>query len=269
MKKLTIEYDWNGLALVLYNGEFYCGEVRVNSGGYFEKVWGAEPHPRFPEERLLGQTALESKLKYLSETGAKLWDHDENHDWIYIGFENNEGLDEFLDLANKTFDELKALLCGEYEVTFDCRMEREYWLSGDKRHHGQKKRIKLMFDYGTWCLWLYDEYYGFISAVRLSDNGVFQWSDSGDGYPEELLKGQTELMEMIDRLTEKYEGLFINNEYEFSYKGFENKRDAEEFVVLLNDVWSRLKALLGGKYKLYLREPLDLDYWYSDVEGVL
>lgn len=259
MKRLDVEYNRNGLALSLFDGEYWCGEVRVNSGGYFEKVWGAE---RCPEARLTGQTELERDLKYLAEKSKKLFVIVENEcgfEQVYKGFENNEGLDDFLSLANETFGELRELLRGEYEVNVDCRMEREYWLEGDKRHHGQKKRLKLMLDYMDWCLWLYDEIYGFAENVRICDDGSF-----GDSKPEELLKGQTELMKIIDKLEEKHTELFINNKYEFSYKGFDNRQHAEEFVKLLNDVWNDLNRVLGEKYKLYCCERLGVEDWFTE-----
>ena len=266
MKRLDIEYNSHGLVLALFDGEYYCGEVRVDSGGYFEKDNGSVkygiPNTRYPEDRIIGQTELESKLKYLTETSKKLFvlvEDGYDREIVYKGFENNEGLDEFLSLANETFDELREVLRGEYEVNVDCRMEREYWLAGDKRHHGQKKRLKLMFDYGAWCLWLYDEYYSLMDPfnVQICDDGSF----CGD-MPEDLLKGQTELMKMVNKLETDYMALFIDNETEFSYKGFDNRQHAEEFVKLLNDVWTCLNRVLGGKYKLYCREYLGIDDWY-------
>lgn len=260
MKRIDIEFNCNGLALSLFDGEYWCGEIRVDSGGYFEKVWGS--HTSYLEMRLAGQTKLESKLKSIAETSKKLWSRNEQDDWVYVGFENNEGLDEFLDMANETFDQLREVLRGEYKVNVDCRMEREFWLAGDKRHHGQKKRLKLMFDYGAWCLWLYDEYYSLMGPfnVQIRDNGSFN-----DEMPEELLKGQTELMEMIDKLEEDYMALFINNEIEFSYKGFDSRQHAEEFVKLLNDVWTGLNKVLGSKYKLYCFEKLGIEDWYREA----
>ena len=262
MKRLDIEYNWDGLVLALFDGEYYCGEVRVDSGGYFEK----ETHgtnTRYPEDRLIGQTELESNLKYLTETSKKLFEVvGERYacETVYKGFEDDKGLDEFLALANKTFNELRELLRGEYEVNVDCRIEREYWLAGNKLCHGQKKRLELMFDYGALCLWLYDEYFNHINGVEICDDGSFR-----GGIPEELLKGQTELMKMVNKLETDYMALFIDNETEFSYKGFDNRQHAEEFVKLLNDVWTCLNRVLGGKYKLYCREELGIDDWYGVV----
>lgn len=267
MKRLDIEYNWNGLVLALFDGEYYCGEVRADSGGYFEKGNGSVkhgiPNTRYPENRLIGQIKLERKLKYLTETSKKLFELVEDgydREMVYKGFENDEELDEFLSLSNEAFAELRELLRGKYEVNVDCRMEREYWLAGDKRCHGQKKRLKLMFDYGAWCLWLYDEYYNFTDNVEICDDGSF----CGD-IPEEQLKGQTQLMKMVNKLETDFMALFINNKIEFSYKGFDSRQHAEEFVKLLNDVWSGLNRVLGGKYKLYCREEPGIDDWYREA----
>lgn len=261
MKRLDIEYNLNGLALSLFEGECYRGEVRVNSGGYFETVWRKE---RYPEARLAGQAELEKNLNYLAETSKSLFvcKGELLGEKVYAGFENNEGLDEFLSLANETFDKLRELLRGEYTVNVDCRMEREYWLAGDKRCHGQKKRLELAFDYGAFCcLWLYDEYHMCIDGVYgvyICDDGSFN-----NKHPEELLKGQTELMNMVNKLDDDYRTLFIDTETEFSYKGFDSKQQAEDFVKLLNDAWTRLNTVLGGKYKLYCPEGLGIDDWYG------
>lgn len=229
--------------------------VRVNGGGYFEKgnynfrfKNDIIPPPRYPEELLLGQTELENKLKFIGETSAALWHYD-GDDWIYDGFSNDEGLDDFLNAANEAFDELRGLLRGKYEVIVDCHMEREYWISGRERKTEQKKRIKLMFDYGTWCLWLYDEYDCYIGPTEIN----------------KLVNGQTELAEMISKLEDDHMGLFINNEYEFSYKGFDNRQQASDFVTLLNNVWDSLNKELGSEYRFDLAESLDINDWYRDT----
>ena len=69
MKRLDIVCNWFGLALELYDNGKFLGDVRADSVGFFEDIWksGCEkyglPRVRYPEERLLGQTVLESKLQ--------------------------------------------------------------------------------------------------------------------------------------------------------------------------------------------------------------
>ncbi|MCM1165802.1 MAG: hypothetical protein NC299_11650 [Lachnospiraceae bacterium] len=253
MNKIEIRNTVLGITFVLG-----AVEVVIDSGGFFEQgTYGSRrtadpefekryPPPKYPEPLLAGQTELERKLRCIGETSADLWHYD-GRDWHYDGFPNDDGLDEFLSAADEAFDELRELLRGEYEVVLDCRMEREYWTSGKERKLERKKRVKLMFDYGTWCLWLYDEYDDFVRPFELSD----------------LVDGQEELTEKIHRLENGYMEQFINNEIEFSYKGFDSRQHAEEFVGLLNDVWNGLNEVLGGEYKLTLAESLDLESWYG------
>lgn len=251
MKTIEIVNTVLGLKLKLSEDGKHRTEVRAYSYGFFEGTSGFPeygiPYPRYPEELLLGQTELENKLIFIGETSAALWHYDGN-DCIYDGFPNDEGLDDFLSTANETFNELRELLRGKYEVIVDCHMEREYWISGKERKTEQKKRVKLMLDYGTWCLWLYDEYDCYIGPTEIN----------------ELVNNQTELAEMISKLEDDHRGLFINNEYEFSYKGFDNIQQARDFVKLLNNVWSGLNKVLGGEYKLELAESLDINDWYHD-----
>lgn len=251
MKTIEIVNTVHGLKLKLSEDGEHRTEVRAYSYGFFEGTSGFPeygiPYPRYPEELLLGQTELENKLKFIGETSAALWHYD-GDDWIYDGFPNDGGLDDFLSTANEAFNELRELLRGKYEVIVDCHMEREYWISGKERKTEQKKRVKLMLDYGTWCLWLYDEYDCYICPTEIN----------------ELVNNQTELAEMISKLEDDHRGLFINNEYEFSYKGFDNIQQARDFVKLLNNVWSGLNKVLGGEYKLELAESLDINDWYCD-----
>lgn len=254
MKKIEIICNWFGFAFELYdNGEF-LGDVRADSGGFFEDIWksGIEkyglPPVRYPESRLLGQTALENKLKNLTETSKTLWSHNEHYDWFYVGFENDEGLDEFLGQANEAFDELRELLRGEYEVNTVCRMEREYWLAGNKLGHGQKKRFKFMLEFISPLIYLNDEYDSIVHSAQMLNKGVFE---CGDDTVKKMLEERTGFAEKFDMLAEKYNAL-VDNEIYLGIESFESKQDEEEFNSLLNDVKSELKDMFGKEYRLYL-----------------
>lgn len=254
MKRIDIICNWFGFAFELYdNGEF-LGDVRADSGGFFEDIWksGIEkyglPPVRYPESRLLGQTALENKLKNLTETSKTLWSHNEHYDRFYVGFENDEGLNEFLVQANEAFDELRELLRGEYEVNVVCRMEREYWLAGNKLGHGQKKRIKFMLEFISPLIYLNDEYDSIMHSARMPNKGVFE---CGDDTVKKMLEERTGFAEKFDMLAEKYNAL-VDNEIYLGIEGFESKQDEEEFNSLLNDVKSELKDMFGKEYRLYL-----------------
>lgn len=254
MKKIEIICNWFGFAFELYdNGEF-LGDVRADSGGFFEDIWKNDfekdglPLVRYPESRLLGQTALENKLKYLTETSKTLWSRNEQHDRFYVGFENDEGLDEFLTQANEAFDELRELLRGEYEVNEVCRMEREYWLAGNKLGHGQKKRFKFMLEFISPLIYLNDEYDHLEYSASMRSKGVFE---CGDETVRKMLEERVGFAEKFDRLAEKYNAL-IDNEIHLGIEGFESKQDEEEFNNLLSDVKSELRDMFGEKYRLYL-----------------
>lgn len=254
MKRIEIICNWFGLAFELYDNGKFLGDVRADSGGFFEDIWrsGSEelglPPVRYPESRLLGQTALENKLKKLTEMSKTLWSHNEKFDWFYVGFENDEGLDEFLGQASEAFDELRELLRDEYEVIVVCRMEREYWLSGNRLGHGQKKRFKFMLEFISPLIYLNDEYGNIEHSASMPNKGVFE---CGDETIKKMLEERAGFAEKFDRLAEKYNAL-IDKEIHLGIEGFESKQDEEEFTSLLNDVKSELKEMFGEKYRLYL-----------------
>lgn len=254
MKRIEVVCNWFGFAFELYDDRGFLGVVRVDSGGFFEDIWksGIEkyglPPVRYPEKRLLGQTDIENKLKSLTEASKTLWSHNENHDWFYVGFENDEGLDEFLSLANETFSELRELLRGEYEVIVVCRMEREYWLAGNKLGHGQKKRFKFMLEFISPLIYLNNEYDHLEHSASMPNKGVFE---CGDESVKKMLDERAGFAEKFDRLAEKYNTL-IDNEIHLGIEGFQSKQDEEEFTSLLSDVKGELKDMFGGKYRLYL-----------------
>jgi len=191
---------------------------------------------------------LESKLKNLTDTSKTLWSHNEHYDRFYVGFENDEGLDEFLGQANEAFDELRELMRGEYEVNTVCRMEREYWLAGNKLGHGQKKRLKFMIGFISPLIYLNDEYDHLVCSASMRSKGIFE---CGDETVRKMLEERAGFAEKFDMLAEKYNAL-IDEEIHLGIVGFESKQDEEEFNSLLNSVKSELRDMFGGEYRLYL-----------------
>lgn len=234
MKRIEIVCNWDGLAFEFYDSGKYRGNVLTNSS-YFEV------------DRLIGQKELGRKLKYLSETSKKLWSHNEKLDRFYVGFENDEGLDEFLGQASEAFDELRELLRGEYEVIVVCRMEREYWLAGNRLGHGQKKRFKFMLEWGSPLIYLNDEYDHIVHSASMPDKGVFE---CGDETVKKMLEERAGFAEKFNRLADIY-NVLVDNEIH-GVEGFESKQDEDEFTSLLSDVKSELKEMFGEKYRLYL-----------------
>lgn len=272
MKTIEIVNTVQGLKLMLYGDGEFRTEVRADSHGYFEGTSGFPqygiPYPRYPEERLIGQTELESDLKHITEISALLWHYD-GKKWIYRGFPNDKDLDYFLSGTNQVFDELRELLRGKCEVIVDCHMEREYWISGKERKTEQKKRIKLMFDIMACPLWIYDENGRFFANAGVCDDGSFRHNrlheckDGGKGgfvMAEPLLEGQTDLMNLLNRLADEHDDMYEGERFDFQY--CKTMREAEEFAARLNTAWRMLNTVLGGKYKLELAESLDAEYWY-------
>ena len=69
-------------------------------------------------------------------------------------------------------------------------------------------------------------------------------------YPEKRLIGQTELEEKANFIDEQYLSLWIDNEHEFSYKGFDSKEDEQKFDDAVRFVYKKLCELLGDEYEI-------------------
>ena len=74
------------------------------------------------------------------------------------------------------------------------------------------KKIRLLLEYGCFPVWLYDE------EEDMIDNDL----------PEELSTDK-ELVHLCNQIQKKYDGLFINSEVEFEYRGFSSLEDEEGF----------------------------------------
>ncbi len=90
--------------------------------------------------------------------------------------------------------------------------------------------IRLFFEWSSHFLWILDGGVPFINP-GISSNGYFvelNFNERKDDpallrHDEEKLKGQYHLERVFDYLDKKYQTLFIDNEIEFSYKGFDSK----------------------------------------------
>ncbi len=123
-------------------------------------------------------------------------------------------------------------------------------------------KIRLLFDYGCNFIWLYVD--GLFEPVRVSSDGYFTHDyysfesingkviqkPNGKRYPEKRLIGQTELEEKANFIDKQYLSLWINNELEFSYKGFDSKEDEQSFDDAVRFVYKKLCELLGDDYEI-------------------
>ena len=74
------------------------------------------------------------------------------------------------------------------------------------------KKIRLLLEYGCFPVWIYGE------------DGVMIDND----LPEEL-SSDKELEHLCNKIQKEYDGLFINSEVEFEYKGFSSLADEKGF----------------------------------------
>ncbi len=93
------------------------------------------------------------------------------------------------------------------------------------------KRIRLLFDYGCYPVWLYDENGNLINTLL----------------PEEL-RSDLDLDKKFDDLQARYEALFINDGREFSYVGFPNNAERGRFIRDWEDAVKELRQKLHGQY---------------------
>lgn len=119
------------------------------------------------------------------------------------------------------------------------------------------KKLRLLLEYGAYLIWLYDEDGELRGPVRISSEGYFaddiyllDGTHKVIKYHEDRLIGQSELESMTNYINEEYPKLFINNEYEFSPKGFDSEEDEQRFGDAVRFVYNKLCELLGDDYEI-------------------
>lgn len=124
--------------------------------------------------------------------------------------------------------------------------------------------LKISFDYQSSLLWLVDYSDGlFLENVIINSDGFFEAEHLdinakpySNLYPEEKLKGRKDLEEACNYLNSIYPTLFINNEIEFSYKGFDSKEEKRKFLSILEKFCNEIRQLLGDKYTMEIEEGI-------------
>ena len=104
------------------------------------------------------------------------------------------------------------------------------------------KKLRLFLEYGCYPVWSYDE------------NGEL----IEDDFPEDEKPGQR-LEELKTIIAEEFASTFINNEHEFSPKGFDSKEDAKRFIAHLDEFRALVKERYSKDYKI-----IDDFYDFSD-----
>jgi hypothetical protein len=94
------------------------------------------------------------------------------------------------------------------------------------------KKVRFLIEYGCFPLWPAEESTGFFY---------------GPGAPVEV-KARPELMSDLEQIEDIWNSLFIDNEIEFRWKGFDSEDDKQAFVMLVRETVRKLHEALDGKY---------------------
>lgn len=93
------------------------------------------------------------------------------------------------------------------------------------------KKIRLLLEYNTYCVWLYNE------ADEIIDNdNPPEWNDD------------KELTDAFMAISDLYDSFFIDNEHEFRYVGCPDSATRERLVSLINHAVDLLLKKNNDKY---------------------
>ena len=94
-------------------------------------------------------------------------------------------------------------------------------------------KIRVMLEYRCYPVWLYDEDGDVIDTLL----------------PEEL-RNDRNLDKKIDELQSRFDNLFIDNDNEFRFLGFESDEQQEDFLADWDETVSELKRKVNGIYPI-------------------
>ena len=94
-------------------------------------------------------------------------------------------------------------------------------------------KIRLMLEYNTYCVWLYNE------NDEIIDN---------DNPPE--WKDDKELTDAFMAVCDLYDTFFIDNEKEFSFVGCPDEETRQKLISLINIAVDVLSRKIDGKYPI-------------------
>lgn len=102
------------------------------------------------------------------------------------------------------------------------------------------KYIRLMLEYDTYCVWLYDE------NNEIIDN---------DNPPE--LKDDKELTDAFMAVSDLYDTFFVDDEKQFRYVGCPDEETKTKLISLINTALSILEDKTNNKYSIVNDIKLD------------
>ena len=103
------------------------------------------------------------------------------------------------------------------------------------------KKIRLMLEYNTYCIWLYDE------TGQIVDN---------DNPPE--LEDDEELTAAFMAVSDLYDTFFIDNEKEFRYVGCPDEQTKSKLMSLIRHAVELLISKTQGRY--IIQNDIDLNF---------
>ena len=103
------------------------------------------------------------------------------------------------------------------------------------------KTIRLMLEYNTYCLWLYDE-----NGEIIDNDNPPEWEDD-----DELTKAFMDISDL-------YDTFFIDNKKEFRYIGCPDEETGNQLKTLIAHALSVLEERNKGKY--FIENDIHLDF---------
>lgn len=95
------------------------------------------------------------------------------------------------------------------------------------------KKIRLMLEYNTYCVWLYDE-----NDEIIDNDNPPEWNDD------------QELTDAFMAVSDLYDTFFIDNDKEFKYIGCPDESTRNNLKNLINNAVNMLIAKNNGKYEI-------------------
>ena len=93
------------------------------------------------------------------------------------------------------------------------------------------KKIRVLLEYNTYCLWLYDE-----NDEIIDNNNPPEWDDD------------KELTDAFMAVSDLYDSFFVDNDKEFYYIGCPDKLTAEKLRELFSTAMNILEEKNNGTY---------------------
>ena len=94
-------------------------------------------------------------------------------------------------------------------------------------------KIRLMLEYNTYCVWLYNE-----NDEIIDNDNPPEWKDDKD------------LTDAFMAVSDLYDTFFIDNKTEFRYKGCPNEETRQKLLSLIKFAVDILYQKVNGKYPI-------------------